>query len=112
MGALLLSGALMLSAAPLPPPAAALEATEEAAEAPAISRFASPAEKRAAMAARRLELLRQAREEAEAKADATSTKKAEPKKAEAAAPSAGTDLQSMLKSIQSAVSGPIWWLSC
>ena len=69
MGALALSLVMGASALPaplaLPAVAAAEEAAEEAAE-PSVSRWASPAEKRKAMAERRAALLRQAREEAEA----------------------------------------------
>lgn len=101
MGALALSLVMGASALPAPlvlPAAAAVEeAAEEAAE-PSVSRWASPAEKRKAMAERRAALLRQAREEAE---QSGSVSKAEAAK-EAAKP-AGTDLQSMLQSLSSQV---------
>lgn len=103
MGAVALSLVMGVSALPPPlvlPAAAEVEAEAADAELPTVNRFASAAEKRKAMAERRTALLRAAREQAEQTGTVTGERE---QAKEEEAPAAGTDLQSMLKSLGSQV---------
>ena len=105
MGALALSLVMGASALPAPlvlPASAEVEAESGDAELPTVGRYASPAEKRKAMADRRVALLRAAREQAEQTGSVSGEAK-EAAKQEEEAPAAGTDLQSMLSRLSGQV---------
>ena len=106
MGALALAATLALGgvSGPAALPLAAHADTEEEAALPQLSRFASPSEKRAAMAERRMALLRAAREQAESQGSVAGGGKAAAPAEEPAPSKGGTDLQSMLKSLNTSVS--------
>ena len=106
MGALALSLVMGASALPAPlvlPAVAEVEAESGDAELPTVGRYASPAEKRKAMADRRAALLRAAREQAEQTGSVSGEAKEAAKQEEEEALAAGTDLQSMLSRLSGQV---------